>query len=177
MKDSKANPIPQLPQPMRGNEPGSFAEDTLSRRLPGIARSLLDEPWHPLARTRLQALVDDMPAGHLRPIQDPGAPDYDELAYRSAALPGTDLAGGALVRSRALFLPPHPGGDRLFPARRGSRSRSLPLAKDHRLNRGDRTARTGARPAGASLNRPATNRFRIRCGACSIPWCGATGPT
>ena len=27
-----------------------FAEDTLSRRLPGIARSLLDEPWHPQAR-------------------------------------------------------------------------------------------------------------------------------
>jgi uncharacterized protein with ATP-grasp and redox domains len=75
MKGSNASLIPQLPLPMRGNKPGSFAEDTLSRRLPGIARSLLDEPWHPLARTRLQALVDDMPAGHLRPIQDPGAPD------------------------------------------------------------------------------------------------------
>ena len=64
-----------LPLPLRGNEPGSFAEDTLSRRLPGIARVLLDEPWHPQAQTRLQALVDDMPHGHLRPIQDPEAPD------------------------------------------------------------------------------------------------------
>jgi uncharacterized protein with ATP-grasp and redox domains len=63
------------PAPLCGNEPGSFAEDTLSRRLPGIARSLLYEPWHPQAQTWLQALVDDMPHGRLRPIQDPGAPD------------------------------------------------------------------------------------------------------
>ena len=65
----------ELPPPLCGNEPGSFAEDTLSRRLPGIARSLLDESLHPLAQTRLGALVDDMPHGRLRPIQDPGAPD------------------------------------------------------------------------------------------------------
>jgi len=75
MKVTKDNSIPQFPLPLYGSEPGSFAEDTLSRRLPGIARSLLDEPWHPQAQTRLQALVDDMPAGHLRPIQDPNAPD------------------------------------------------------------------------------------------------------
>ncbi len=62
MKVTKDNSIPQFPLPLYGNEPGSFAEDTLSRRLPGIARSLLDEPWHPQAQTRLQALVDDMPA-------------------------------------------------------------------------------------------------------------------
>lgn len=67
--------VAQLSPPLYGNEPGSFAEDTLSRRLPGIARSLLEEHWHVQARTRLQALVDDMPAGRLRPIQDPAAPD------------------------------------------------------------------------------------------------------
>jgi uncharacterized protein with ATP-grasp and redox domains len=70
-----SNSLPQPPPPLCGNEPGSFAEDTLSRRLPGIARRLLDEPWHPQARTRLQTLVDDMPHGRLRPIQDPAAPD------------------------------------------------------------------------------------------------------
>jgi uncharacterized protein with ATP-grasp and redox domains len=75
MKGSKANLIPQLPPPFYGNEPGSFAEDTLSRRLPGIARRLLDDPWHLQARLRLQALVDEMPTGRLRPLQDPGAPD------------------------------------------------------------------------------------------------------
>jgi uncharacterized protein with ATP-grasp and redox domains len=69
---------PQLPPPMRGNQPGSFAEATLSRRLPDIARSLLDDPWHPQAVTRLQALAADMPAGRLRPLQDPGAPDLTE---------------------------------------------------------------------------------------------------
>jgi uncharacterized protein with ATP-grasp and redox domains len=75
MKDSNSNLIPQLPLPLRGNVPGSFAEDTLSRRLPGIARSLLDDPLQPQARLRLQALADDMPSGRLRPIQDPEAPD------------------------------------------------------------------------------------------------------
>ncbi len=75
MKATNATLIPQLPPPLYGNEPGSFAEATLGRRLPGIARSLLDDPWHPQARLQLQALADDMPAGQLRPIQDPDAPD------------------------------------------------------------------------------------------------------
>jgi uncharacterized protein with ATP-grasp and redox domains len=75
MKASNANQISPPPPPLYGNEPGSFAEDTLSRRLPNIARSLLEQSWHSPARSRLQALADDMPAGRLRPIQDPGAPD------------------------------------------------------------------------------------------------------
>ena len=66
---------PQPPAPLRGSEPGSFAEDTLSRRLPGIARSLLAGKWHPQAQTRLLALADEMPHARLRPIEDPGAPD------------------------------------------------------------------------------------------------------
>ncbi len=68
---------PQPPAPLRGNEPGSFAEDTLSRRLPGIARSLLGENRHPQAQSGLAALADEMPHGRLRPIHDPGAPDSD----------------------------------------------------------------------------------------------------
>jgi len=67
--------LPALPPPLRGAEPGSFAQDTLSRRLPGIARSLLDQVRSQAARINLQALADDMPAGRLRPIQDAGAPD------------------------------------------------------------------------------------------------------
>ena len=67
--------IAMPPPPLRGAEAGSFAQDTLSRRLPGIARSLLDEVRGPAARANLQALADDMPAGRLRPIQDAGAPD------------------------------------------------------------------------------------------------------
>jgi uncharacterized protein with ATP-grasp and redox domains len=68
---------PQPPAPLRGNERGSFTEDTLSRRLPGIARSLLKEKWHPQAQSGLAALADEMPHSRLRPIHDPGAPDSD----------------------------------------------------------------------------------------------------
>ena len=65
-----------MPEPLRGNEPGTFAEDTLSRRLPGIARRVLQErDWHVDARRRLEELIQDMPHGRLRPLQDPGAPD------------------------------------------------------------------------------------------------------
>lgn len=65
-----------LPEPLRGNEPGSFAEDTLSRRLPGIALQVLREgDWPPQAAARLQALAEEMPHGRVRPLQDDGAPD------------------------------------------------------------------------------------------------------
>lgn len=64
------------PEPLRGNEPETFAEDTLTRRLPGIARRVLREwDWHVEARLRLEELAQDMPYGWLRPLQDPGAPD------------------------------------------------------------------------------------------------------
>ena len=65
-----------FPDPLRGNEPGSFAEDTLSRRLPGIARQVLQNgDWAPDAARRLQALADEMPHGRVRPLQDVEAPD------------------------------------------------------------------------------------------------------
>jgi len=65
-----------FPDALRGNEPGSFAEDTLSRRLPGIARQVLqDSDWPPEAARRLQALADEMPNGRVRPLQDGDAPD------------------------------------------------------------------------------------------------------
>jgi predicted aconitase with swiveling domain/uncharacterized protein with ATP-grasp and redox domains len=65
-----------IPEPLRGNEPGSFAEDTLSRRLPGIALQALKEgDWSPTAAARLQALADEMPHGRVRLLQDGEAPD------------------------------------------------------------------------------------------------------
>jgi predicted aconitase with swiveling domain/uncharacterized protein with ATP-grasp and redox domains len=65
-----------FPEPLRGNESGSFAEDTLSRRLPGIARQvLLEGDWPPEAARRLQALADEMPHGRVRLLQDDEAPD------------------------------------------------------------------------------------------------------
>lgn len=65
-----------IPEPLRGNEPGSFAADTLSRRLPGIALQVLQEgEWSPEAAARLRALAEDMPHGRVRPLQDNRAPD------------------------------------------------------------------------------------------------------
>jgi predicted aconitase with swiveling domain len=65
-----------IPEPLRGKESGSFAEDTLSRRLPGIALQVLEEgDWSPEAAARLRALADEMPHGRVRPLQDGEAPD------------------------------------------------------------------------------------------------------
>lgn len=65
-----------IPEPLRGNEPGSFAEDTVSRRLPGIAWQVLQEgDWPPEAASRLQALAEEMPHGRVRLLQDEAAPD------------------------------------------------------------------------------------------------------
>jgi hypothetical protein len=65
-----------LPEPLRGRDPDSFAFRTLSNRLPGIARRVLhSRDWHDQASTRLQALVDEMPYGRLRFLEDPQAPD------------------------------------------------------------------------------------------------------
>ena len=73
---SNIGPLLPLPEPLRGSDPHSFAQRTLSQRLPGIARRVLrSNPWHMPAKTRLQALADEMPHGKLRPLDDPQAPD------------------------------------------------------------------------------------------------------
>ncbi len=74
--DAPAGPPGPLPEPLRGNEPGSFAETTLSVRLPEIARRAANENgWAPGIAKRLHALADEMPHGRLTSIDDPGAPD------------------------------------------------------------------------------------------------------
>lgn len=66
------------PEPLRGCEPGSFAEDTFTNRLPRIAGRVLENGgWPPQIRSRLQALIAEMPHGRLRPLDDSGAPDLD----------------------------------------------------------------------------------------------------
>jgi predicted aconitase with swiveling domain/uncharacterized protein with ATP-grasp and redox domains len=64
------------PPPLRGSEPGTFTEHTLSRRLPEIARRTASEAGlSPVSRHRLAALAEDMPLGRIRDIHDPDAPD------------------------------------------------------------------------------------------------------
>jgi hypothetical protein len=65
-----------LPEPLRGNEHGSFAEGTVSVRLPNIVRRVLqDGDWSPGSVAALQALIDSMPHGGIRPLHDDSAPD------------------------------------------------------------------------------------------------------
>jgi predicted aconitase with swiveling domain/uncharacterized protein with ATP-grasp and redox domains len=75
------SPPAPIPDWLRGCETGSFeggtfATDTLSRRLPGIVRRVNEEnEWPHEIVARVQTLVDEMPDAQLRPLQDPGAPD------------------------------------------------------------------------------------------------------
>jgi predicted aconitase with swiveling domain/uncharacterized protein with ATP-grasp and redox domains len=64
-----------LPEPLRGLD-GSFTYDTITQRLPGIARRVIAEnSWSVDIENKLQALIDEMPEAGLRPLQDSGAPD------------------------------------------------------------------------------------------------------
>ena len=73
------SPAASLPAPMLGLEPGSFAEKTLTIRLPDIARRVINQNrLSDEAVARLNTLVTDLPNGLIRPLQDPGSPDMDE---------------------------------------------------------------------------------------------------
>jgi len=80
--------MPHLPIPplLRGAEAGSFAEDTVVRRLPAIALRVIsensfDEPTH----ERLRLLAADLPHGRIRPLLDAQAPGWAD--WRNALHP------------------------------------------------------------------------------------------
>lgn len=69
-------PKPPIPEPLRGSETGSFAHNTIIVRLPDIARRVLAENTFPQSVVaNLQALIEEMPAGLMRPLKDAQAPD------------------------------------------------------------------------------------------------------
>ena len=71
--------MPQLPIPplLRGAEAGSFAEDTVVRRLPAIAlRAIGENRFDGPTNERLRALASDLPHGPIRPLRDVQAPDW-----------------------------------------------------------------------------------------------------
>jgi hypothetical protein len=73
---SSSFPIPTLPEPLRGSDPDSFPQRTITTRLPSIAQRTLDETdWPEPIHSRLQELIDEMPYGSLRPLEDDGGPD------------------------------------------------------------------------------------------------------
>ena len=66
-------PIYPLPEPMRGNESGSWANSTIRQRLPEIARRTLQENDFPTdIQTRIEALIADIPDTPIRLLHGAG---------------------------------------------------------------------------------------------------------
>lgn len=55
-----------LPPPLLASEPGSFAHDTMKRRVPGILQQTIAADAVPSGRTALEALYAEMTGGQLR---------------------------------------------------------------------------------------------------------------
>jgi uncharacterized protein with ATP-grasp and redox domains len=84
---------PQLPipEPLRGRDPGSFAQHTVSKRLPELGRlALAENDFPPTRAARLEALVDEMPAGLIRQLDDPSAPDLPDWQTYTTPYAGQD---------------------------------------------------------------------------------------
>ena len=65
-----------IPGPLRGAESGTFSHRTVTQRLPEIGRRALAESnFPPHIASRLNALFEDLPYGHIRPLLELGAPD------------------------------------------------------------------------------------------------------
>ena len=78
-ESSTIKPNLPLPEPIRGADPDSFAQYTISERLPNIARQVITNgSWSPDSVQSLTTLVDEMPDGLLSPLLDNGAPDSAE---------------------------------------------------------------------------------------------------
>ncbi len=72
----QTTPTLPIPPPLRGSDPDSFAHDTITRRLPRIGRRVVEEnEFVAEVEERLLALVDELPHGPIRPLQDEDAPD------------------------------------------------------------------------------------------------------
>lgn len=78
MTHSRRPSLP-LPPPLRGAEVGSFAHQTVVRRLPRIVRRVLEEnDYSPAVTARLQTLIDEIPEANIRLLRDTTAPDTAE---------------------------------------------------------------------------------------------------
>lgn len=70
------HPTLPLPEPLRGAETGTFAHDTVVRRMPEIVRRVMAENgFQPEIMAALDELARDMPHGLVRPLRDTWAPD------------------------------------------------------------------------------------------------------
>jgi hypothetical protein len=70
------NPPLPIPEPLRGNEVGTWANSTIVKRLPQIARRILIENvLNRKSKREIESLIQEIPMSAIRPINDPAAPD------------------------------------------------------------------------------------------------------
>lgn len=75
-----------IPPPLHGDELGSFAHNTITRRLPEIGRrTLAENDFPPGIAAEIKALIDSMPHGKVRHIADILAPD--QVAWETYVKP------------------------------------------------------------------------------------------
>ncbi len=68
-----------VPPPLRGSDPDSFAQHTVTVRLSGLARKALDNPVLPAAcHEAVHALADEIPDAPIRHLRDLDAPDRSD---------------------------------------------------------------------------------------------------
>lgn len=83
MKSNSESNIPDLPipDPIRSETPGTWAYGTMSKRVADIARrTLVENDFSAHQVMRVQALIDDIPQGKIRYLDQEGAPDAQEWA-------------------------------------------------------------------------------------------------
>lgn len=74
-------PKPPLPEPLRGNELGTFTHHSIVGRLPDIGRRLLARNEFPAAvMSEIETLIREIPDGKIRPLADEAAPDATDWA-------------------------------------------------------------------------------------------------
>jgi hypothetical protein len=68
-----------LPVPLKGEDKGSFAENTVVKRLPEIAKRVIAEnDFSTDIRSGLEKLITEIPESRIRHLKDDGAPDSDD---------------------------------------------------------------------------------------------------
>jgi uncharacterized protein with ATP-grasp and redox domains len=73
----KTHPRIPIAAPQCGDEPQTWANKTILTRFPNTAQKLLDEnDFSPQIQERILALSTDIHHGQIRPIDNPGAPDF-----------------------------------------------------------------------------------------------------
>ncbi len=70
------SPLLPLPDHLRGNETGTFTEDSVVRRLPEIAlKTITDNGLDDIHKERVERLADEIGTGEITTVDEPVAPD------------------------------------------------------------------------------------------------------